>query len=232
MWTKDFLTGRSISVRVDGALSKQFPINSGVPQGSVISPTLFLLYINDLLSSTTNPIHSFADDSTLHQSIHFDSQRSSSCGIDVNRAMSANSLNSDLHTIMNWGSDNLVKFNQSKTQNLLISCKKNSNLPSVSMMGDILTQSSSINILGMKISSNLSWKAHILSVAAMASKKLGFLFRAKKYFTSSQLLTLYKAQVRPSMEYCGHIWAGPPALSSVFLIASRTRPFDLLMMKH
>ena len=160
IWIESFLTGRSISVRVDGALSKKFPINSGVPQGSVISPTLFLLFINDLLSSSTNTIHSFADDSTLHHSVCFDSQRSSSRGIDTSRTTSANSLNSDLSKILDWGSVNLVNFNQSKTQNLLISRKDSSCLPPISMNGVDLAQSSSIHVLGMEISSKLLETTH------------------------------------------------------------------------
>ena len=79
------------------------------------------------------------------------------------------------------------------------------------MKGDILTQSSSINILGMEISSKLSWKPHILTVAKKASQKLGFLYRARKYFNSSQIATLCKARVRPSVKYCGQIWGSAPA---------------------
>ncbi len=63
-----FLSGRSIAAVVDGHCSNPIPINSGVPQGSVLSPTLFLLFINDLLSLTNCPIHSYADDTTLHRS--------------------------------------------------------------------------------------------------------------------------------------------------------------------
>ncbi len=65
------LTALSPTV-VDGHCSSPKPINSGVPQGSVLSPTLFLLFINDLLSVTHSPIHSYADDSTLHFSTSFD----------------------------------------------------------------------------------------------------------------------------------------------------------------
>ncbi len=65
------LTGRSVSAVVDGHCSSPKPINSGVPQGSVLSPTLFLLFINDL-SVTKCPIHSYAHDSTLHFSTSFD----------------------------------------------------------------------------------------------------------------------------------------------------------------
>ncbi len=67
-----FLSGRSIAAVVDGHFSTPKPINSGVPQGSVLSPTLFLLFINDLLSLTNCPIHSYADDTTLYYSTSFD----------------------------------------------------------------------------------------------------------------------------------------------------------------
>ncbi|KAG4072862.1 hypothetical protein HA402_002605 [Bradysia odoriphaga] len=71
-WIESFLADRSIQVVLDGAVSERTTINAGVPQGSVISPVLFLIYINDLLALTSNPIHSFADDSTLHHSYVFD----------------------------------------------------------------------------------------------------------------------------------------------------------------
>src|SRR6201990_693809 len=67
----NFLSGLSIAAIVDGHRSSFKPINSGVPQGSVLSPTLFLLFINDL-SVTSSPIHSYADDSTLYYSFQFE----------------------------------------------------------------------------------------------------------------------------------------------------------------
>ena len=70
----DFLCNRSIRVVVDGVASNIFPINAGVPQGSDLSPTLFLLFINDLLSLTSNPIYSFADDSSICHSYSFNSR--------------------------------------------------------------------------------------------------------------------------------------------------------------
>ena len=71
-----FLSDRFISVVVDGATSSTFRVSSGVPQGSVLSPTLFLFFINDLLGSPSALIHAFADDSTLHSSSAFPSQLS------------------------------------------------------------------------------------------------------------------------------------------------------------
>ncbi len=73
-----------------------------------------------------------------------------------------------------------------------------------------LPHSKSLCMLGVEISSNLSWKSHVFSIAKRASKMLGFLWRARKYFTAHQLFILYKAQVKPIMEYCSHVWGGAP----------------------
>src|ERR1700755_1525135 len=71
-----FLSDCSISALVDGATSSSFSVNYGVPKGSVVSPTLFLLFINDLLNCTSNSVHSYADETTLHSSTHIKSDPS------------------------------------------------------------------------------------------------------------------------------------------------------------
>ena len=81
------------------------------------------------------------------------------------------------------------------------------------MNGRKLDISSSITQLGFSISSNLTWKPHISSIAKHASQKLGFLSRARGYFSPSQLLTIYKFQIRPSLEFCSHVWGGAPKSS-------------------
>ena len=66
-------------------------------------------------------------------------------------------------------------------------------------------------LLGLPFSNNLSWSKHVLSLAKRASQKIGFLYRARKFFNSSQILLIYKAQIRPTMEYCCHVWDGAPS---------------------
>ena len=92
-----FLSNRFISVVADGTTSASFPISSGVPQGSVLSPTLFLLFINDDLHASASDVHSFADDSTLHKS-SFQCQPSSNARSQSRLAMSStiNSLTTGL----------------------------------------------------------------------------------------------------------------------------------------
>ena len=211
---RSFLSDRFISVVVDGATSAPFPISSGVPQGSVLSPTLFLLFINDLLHSTSSPMHSFADDSTLHISSSFSSRPSSDARSDSRITLFSN-INSDLRSISEWGSQNLVKFNASKTQFLPISLSTCNSYPPIIFEDNSIEPLSSINILGIQISSKFSWRSHIIQIAKSASKKLGVLFRCRKFFTSAQLFKLYIGLIRPCLEYCSHIWGSSPA---VFLL--------------
>ncbi len=144
-----FLSERSFSAVVDGHCSSSIPINSGVPQGSVLSPTLFLLFINNRLSVTNCPIHSYADDSTLHFSTSFDG-RPTLQDLQDSRLEAAERLTSDLAIISNLGRRNLVSFNVSKAQFLHLSTRHN--LPnSYPLFFDNkhLSHSSTLNILGL-----------------------------------------------------------------------------------
>ena len=101
-----------------------------------------------------------------------------------------------------------------KRQQVVISHKHHQDSPSpVFMNSHKLDISPSITQLGLSISSNLTWKPHINSIAKHASQKLGFLSRARGYFSPSQLLTIYKSQIHPSLEYCSHVWGGAPKSS-------------------
>ena len=113
----------------------------------------------------------------------------------------------------NEGNDNRVKFKQEKTTQVVISRKHNQGFPHVLKNSHKLNISSSFTQLGLSVSSNLTWKPHIISIAKHASQKLGFLSRARGYFSPSQLLTIYKSQIRPSLEYCSHVWGGAPKSS-------------------
>ena len=99
----------------------------------------------------------------------------------------SSTINSDLQRISEWGTRNLVKFNTPKTQLLTISLSNTPNYPIIFDDSKILPLNP-INILGIQISSSLSWRDHIVQIAKSASKNLGVLFHCKKYFSTAQLL--------------------------------------------
>nr|CAH7723554.1 unnamed protein product [Callosobruchus chinensis] len=219
-WLADFLSGRKITIVVDGFSSSFHKINAGVPQGSVL--TLFLLHINDLLSSTTNPIHSFADDSTLHAGI-MSNRPISVVDLERRRLATAASLSKDLEVITAWGLKNMVEFNASKTQHCTLANKRYPSEHSGLTNKKALSRSHTFKLLGVSITENMIWHEHVLSIATAAGKKFGYLYRARKYFSPSNFLTLYKAQIRPSMEYCSRIWgaAAPTTLSILDAVQRR-----------
>ncbi|CAK1594040.1 unnamed protein product [Parnassius mnemosyne] len=112
-WITSFLVDRSIKVVVDGACSDYKPINADVPQGCVLSPTLFLLHINDML--LTGNIHCYADDSTVVERYQ-PNPRASRDQIQSEREAMVERVNLTLQEVSDWGDANLVKFNASKTQ--------------------------------------------------------------------------------------------------------------------
>lgn len=206
-WIGSFLHGRCIRAVVDGACSETMSINAGVPQGSVLSPTLFILHINDLLQISN--IHCYADDST--GDAHYLGRANAPVSeVMKGRAELVSSVECSLEQVTDWGKRNQVQFNPSKTQAIAFTAKKSAFNLTPRFQGIPLTLASNISILGVNISSEVQFRSHLENKAGLTSKKLGVLNRAKRYFTPNQRLMLYKAQVRPHMEYCSHLWSGAP----------------------
>ena len=158
------------------------------------------------------------------------------------RLAMSSTINSDLQSISEWGMRNLVKFNTSKRQLVTISLSNTpSNYPIIFKDSEILPLNS-INILGLHISSSLSWRDHIVQIAKSASKKLGVLFRCKQCFNSAQLFKLHTVFIRPCLEYCSHIWGSSPYTSLLDRVESKaicligdpslTSTLDPLSLRH
>ena len=205
-----FLSNRSMSVVVNGCRSQTCSVNAGVPQGSILGPTLFLLYINDLPENVLSKIVLYADDATLFNS-YIDRSNSNS------RSSLCSRLDADLLSIKNWGDKWLVNFNASKTQDLQHSRLRCEPMPELSMSNQKIRSTSSSSILGVTIANDLSWAAQIRSVGKRASQRIGSLYRSRRFLTPEACLHLYKSTIRPIMEYCCHLWSGAPKSHLSFL---------------
>ena len=181
-----FLSNRRLRVVLDGKSSQEYPVNAGVLQGSILGPTRFLLYINDLPDDVICNIDIYADDTTLY----------SKCD-----------QASDLWQYRNW----LVDFNAGKTQLVSFNRSNNTGAIDVQMDGSVLEEKSFFKTLGLIFSSKLDRGSYIISIVKAASKKIGALIRSMKFISSEVALYLYKSTIGPCMEYCCQVWAGAPS---------------------
>ena len=199
-----FLSNRRLRVVLDGKSSQEYPVNAEVPQGSILGPTLFLLYINDLPVDVICDIAIYVDDTTLYSKCDHASDLWQQLEL-------ASELESDLRDTVDWGKKWLVDFNAGKTQLVSFDRSNNNGSIDVKMDGPILEEKSSFKMLGLTLSSKLDWDSYIISIAKTASKKIGALIRSMKFLSPELALYLYKSTIRPCMVYCCHVWAGGPS---------------------
>ena len=170
-----FLSNRRLRVVLDGKSSQEYPVNAGVPQGSILGSTLFLLYINDLPDDVICDIVIYADDTTLYSKC----DRAS----DLWQQLELTSeLESDLRDTVDRGKKWLVDFSAGKTQLVLFGRSYNNGSIDVKMGGSILEEKSSFKMLGLTFSSKLDWGSYIISIAKTASKKIAALVRSVNFF--------------------------------------------------
>ena len=199
-----FFSNRRFRVVQNGKSSQEYQVNAAVPQGSILGPTIFLLYINDLPDDVICNIAIYADDTTLY------SKCDQACDLWQQLEL-VSELESDLRDTVDWGRKWLVDFNAGKTQLVSFDWSKNTGAIDVKMDGSALEEKSSFKMLGLTFSSKLDWGSYIISIAKTASKKIGALIRSVKFFSPEFALYLHKSNIRPCMEYCCHVWAGAPS---------------------
>lgn len=204
-WFESYLKNRTQRVVMEGQSSEWQNIGSGVPQGSVLGPLLFLIYINDITDDLKSCPFIFADDTTLFEIVN-------------NPGSSAEILNNDLTKISEWSDRWLVTMNPSKTRSMTFSNKKEKeNHPVLSMGGCNIKEVETHTHLGLTLQGNMSWKNHILLIYEKASKRLNMLKSLKYRIHRSTLTFLYKSLIRSTMEYADIIWDNCTARDSELL---------------
>ena len=193
-WFRNYLTDRQQRVVINGQGSDWGDITAGVPQGSVLGPLLFLIYINDLPQSVLNKIKIFADDTTLL--VPFSDPQPA-----------AESINNDMSALARWGYTWRVDFNPSKTESLLVTQKRDPPLQPNILFNDTIVECKKFHKhLGLTLSSDLTWGLHINDILERAGKRLDILRGLKWKLDRKTLEILYKSYIRPILEYGDIIW--------------------------
>jgi len=195
-WIRSFLDGRKQRVKVGGKMSEESTVTSGVPQGSVLGPCLFLMFVNDLPASTINRLVMFADDGTLFKVIR-----------SVN---DCRSLQDDLDTISSWCAKWQLSLNTSKCSLLRIGRGH----PDFEYT--LLVRDERINLrtveeekdLGVIITHDLKSRRQCEAASGKANRALFTLKRTINMRNKHVGTLLYRSMVRPILEYCSIVW-GP-----------------------
>ena len=170
------------------------------PQGSVLGPILFLIYINDLPSEVISPVSLFADDSKIFSRIVTKPHKTKITGLNGNEV-----LQEDLNKIQEWAKKWRMEFNVDKCKIMHIGKKNPKNV--YTMNGTNLAETTEEKDLGVTIDCRLEFDRHIKNIVAKANRTLGMIRIAFTCLNKNMFLNLYKGLVRPLLEYCVQAWS-------------------------
>ena len=194
-WFSSYLSGRTQRVVIEGSSSPWLPVISGVPQGSILGPMLFLLYIDDITEciSDGSSIYLFADDAKVYR--------------PINSIFDCILLQADLSSLEKWSEVWKLNFNASKCKIMSV-CRTYVHKYLYHLNGIILDRISEFNDLGIIVSSDLSFNSHIRNKIAKGSQILGMIKRATGYNAPIKVKKMfYTSLVRSSIMYGFVIWS-------------------------
>ena len=221
-WIENFLTQRTQRVVVDGESSEWVPVSSGVPQGTVLGPLLFLTFINDLPSGISSKIRLFADDCLMYRSI--------------TNMHDSDKLQEDLNILHEWSNKWQMEFNTAKCHTMRISLRRSITNPyyQYQLGGKLLSEVSDHPYLGVMLSNNMSWQKHIANITARANRMLGLINRNLRGTSQKLRQQAYTSLVRPHLEYCSTIWNpfSQKDINKIEIIQRRAARFVLHRYHH
>lgn len=191
-WIAQFLSNRNQAVHLGQDKSPSLPVISGVPQGSVLGPLLFLIYINDLPLHITSSIRLFADDCVIYRRI--------------TKPEESLILQQDLNMFSLWCNTWQMKVNVTKSKLLTFTGQRTPAIRNYTLQTLPLEKVSSYKYLGVTFSDDLTWNTHINTVVSSACKSLGYIKRNLHSTPHCVKLTAYKSFVRAKLDYANFIW--------------------------
>ena len=192
-WIKSFLSDRTQHVSINGSHSALANVTSGVPQGSVLGPVLFLLYINDITNQIQSNIRLFADDSIVYREIRSPADHQI--------------LQMDIQMLTDWSKKWQMNFNTSKCHLLTITHKPKPSEFTYTISNQPISRVNSHPYLGVTIDAKLSWSKHIQGTASKSAKTLGLLKRTLYPAKPKVREAAYNMLVRPKLEYGSIAWS-------------------------
>lgn len=191
----DYLRNREQYVAYNGACSRSYPTLCGIPEGSVLAPLLFNIFINDLPTRIRGALKLlFADDVKLFRKI--------TCSED------ADQLQGDIESAIAWANCNSMSFNVNKCQIITFTRRHEPLLFEYKMLGATLQRATSTKDLGLNLDQKLSFNLHIETMIRQCYKTLGFIIRLSRNFTDiNTIIALYKSLVRSRLEYGCCVWS-------------------------
>ena len=220
-WFKSYLSNHSQYVSISGYDSGLAAINCGVPQGSVLGPLLFLLYINDLNQAIKFcKVHHFADDTDLL-----------CLGNSIKKLNKL--VNADLKCLVNWLNANKISLNGKKTEMVIFKSKqkKFEGDLKIKLSGKRLYPTESVKYLGVKIDTNLSWQYHVNDLSVKLNRANALLSKMRKYVSCKILRSIYFAIFDSYLSYCCLVWAQNCSTIQQIVILQK-RLFELLIFNQ
>ena len=194
LWFRNFLTNRRQRVAIRGTYLSWAPVKSGIPQGTILGPILFLIYVNDISTKITSQIKLYADDTKLYREIS-------------DKTLDIQILQSDLTHLHECSNTWQLPFNSGKCEVIRITHARNKSVPSYTLAETCLESVDQIKDLGVTITKDLSWSQHVAIVVSKANKVLGIIKRTVGPVDTQVFSMLYKSLVRPILEYAVPVWS-------------------------
>ena len=187
-WFENYLAERKQAVVLHSSRSDYLTVPAGVPQGSVVGPLLFCIYINDIVEDIESVIKLFADDTSMYLCLE-------------NPHIRADILNNDLEKIMQWANKWKIEFNERKTELMNITRNKNHQFQSLSFGRTILEDTHSHKHLGIIFQNNCKWESHIKMLIAKCRCQVACLRSFKYRLSRKALETMYWSFILPQLDY-------------------------------